>query len=414
MLDNAGKEMTIFNVERAMLFAAVCLACTFAGCRSKAAGGGKQLPPNVQQAEVVRSLWTSPKDLKGPLSELYSPPAASDEVLLVESGYAARAFGAGDGKPLWRASASHCVMPDSRAVLLNDVALSCVDAETRSQRWTKELEADWDLSDVDLAASRQAVVLATPTRTAAYDLATGRELWQYQQSSDAYPSESVVMLAMGPATTVVVHGRARQEDHRDDKIGPVVAIKTENGKELWRYEPPSPVFAEPCLVDDVLLLRTDRQIIAVSAKTGQELWSSDAPLPAKGGVAVAGINRIVYSVSGQTMIGYELVSGRERERCDLPDPIPAFISLGSSVLAPVDGLLAIACLRLDEHLHKGVFYLYSPRERRIVYSSDLFNEAIYSQVIAHQKRIFFMTAKRIAAMELVVPDRTRDKGKSAE
>ncbi len=407
-----GRGMFGITARSAIVLAAFCTAWVCAGCQSETMDYGRPLHANTQQPNPIRILWRSPQDR---YSFGVNSPSASDEVLLVaQSMYTTLAFGARDGRPLWRAVAGHFLVAGSRAVLLNEVELSYVDPKNGSPLWTNKLGLDWDLSDVDLAAGDHAIVVATRTQTAAYDLASGRELWRYRQPDKEYPNETSTMLAMGPAMTVIVHRRAPQDAHKNDRIGPVVAISMETGKELWRYQPPVPVFAEPWLSEDVLLLRTDRQVIAANAKTGQRIWSSDAPLPVRGGVAVASVGGIAYSVSGRTLVGYDLVSGAERERVDLPEPVPALISLSSSVLAPVDGMLAIACLRLDKHLHQGILYLYSPRERRIVYSSDLFNEAIYSQVIAHNKRIFFMTANRIAAMELVESEKGRASEDSKE
>jgi len=263
----------------------------------------------------------------------------------------------------------------------------------------KKLGPDWALSEADLAASNQVIVLATCERAAAYEVATGRSLWHYSQPPDSYPADSVVMLAMGPETVILSHRELAGARH-DSTTDSLVGIRIDDGEELWRYASRHAVIAKPWLQGDALLVRTDEQVAAVSAETGRELWACDTGLPPRGGVGVVSAGHTAYSVSGRSVIGYDMSTGSVRERCDLPEPLAMSGMLGSSVAAPVDGMLAIACLELKERVTDGVFYLYSPEDEAVVYSSPVFAGAITSQIIARGKRVFFVTRYRVVAMDL--------------
>ena len=54
----------------------------------------------------------------------------------------------------------------------------------------------------------------------------------------------------------------------------VFGIDTNNGKEIWRYEIPGPVFSSPCLVDDVMLVvgSIDNAVYALEGRSGDVRW----------------------------------------------------------------------------------------------------------------------------------------------
>jgi len=406
------RRMTTMIANQAVTVVAVCLACALFGCSKDGARGSLEAPlTSVEGAALLRTAWTwsAPPD-----TALSIPaPQASRDVLLVQTsriyrgGTEALALSAQSGTVLWRTPAARCALAGSSAVLLHDSALWCVDAKTGGQQWMKKLGPDWALSEADLAASDQVVVLATRAQAAAYEIATGRSLWHYSQPPRGYPADSVAMLAIGPKAAILSYRELAGGRH-DSSTPSLVGIRIDDGQELWRYASPSAVIGKPWLQGDILLVRTDEQVVAVSAETGRELWACDTALPTRGGVAVVSAGQTAYSVSGRFITGYDMSSGSVRERCDLPEPLAMFGMLGSSVLVPVDGMLAIACLELKERVANGVFYLYSPEEEAVVYSSPVLAGATTSQVIAYGKRIFFVTMDRVVAMDVVGYEARRD------
>ena len=123
-------------------------------------------------------------------------------------------------------------------------------------------------------------------RAAAYDAATGREIWSIKTklAFSAGPAFGAGVLAFGTTD------------------GELVALDAETGMERWRQAVGSEVLAAPVITSDVIALRTvDGRLRGFSIKDGSTLWSVEENMPAltlrgntapraAGGLVVCGFN----------------------------------------------------------------------------------------------------------------------------
>ncbi len=101
-------------------------------------------------------------------------------------------------------------------------------------------------------------------QVAAFDLRTGRRLWQ---------TDTRLPLGGGPA----VHGDLLVVGASD---GYVIALDAANGKPLWKRALSSAVISSPAVSADLVAVRTiDGTLHALSPRDGHELWSTHQEMP---------------------------------------------------------------------------------------------------------------------------------------
>lgn len=133
---------------------------------------------------------------------------------------------------------------------------------------------------------------------AAFDAATGRELWRAQ----AGDSLAAGVGSDGKTAAVVTRSN--------------ILVAFSEGRELWRQKIPAQVYTAPLVAGErVFVLGADRSVSAYDGLTGQKLWVQQRPgdslVLRQSGVILAVGDTLVAGLSGR-MVGLNPVNGSVR------------------------------------------------------------------------------------------------------
>lgn len=113
---------------------------------------------------------------------------------------------------------------------------------------------------------------------AAWDTATGRELWKRDFSSTIDTSKLFCGTAASP---IAVDGRVVVQVGSDIHGGKVLSLDPSTGATVWEWTGAGPGYASPVVIDVAgskqIVTLTQESIVSLDAKSGKELWS--APFP---------------------------------------------------------------------------------------------------------------------------------------
>ncbi len=126
------------------------------------------------------------------------------------------------------------------------------------------------LLSTPIVADGRVYTIDTGSQVMAFDAASGEEIWE----ADITPS-SDDWLAFGSEESM--GGGLAYEGGRvfiATGFAQLIALKAEDGSELWRESLPGPMRASPTVQDGrIFVITIDNQVFAISAETGEKLWS---------------------------------------------------------------------------------------------------------------------------------------------
>jgi outer membrane protein assembly factor BamB len=236
----------------------------------------------------------------GPVSE----PVVADDTLLATSGETLHAVHLPDGEALWRFEGGTSLQPPVVAgewVLWLSTSgdkhtLRALDPGTGKVIW------EAPLSSAGGVGVRGQTAYANPA--SAFDLDTGKLLWRAETGGGSASGGP----AFSESGDVLFAGASGE----DGGPGSVVAVGTQNGEELWRTElegesvNPSDrlwvsgnILVVPALSGDVIALDSD---------TGKLLWRYEPPFPRLGNVTVEG-GRVWFALQNGEVLALDAESG---------------------------------------------------------------------------------------------------------
>ncbi len=181
---------------------------------------------------------------------------------------------------------------------------------------------------------------------AAYDLATGRELWQRAVKAP---------LSGGPAAAdgLVVIGSSK---------GDVIALSEQDGVQRWRVRINAEILSPAAIGDGVVAVRAvDGKLHALSARDGAENWQLDQQVPRltlrgtsrpiiAGDLAICGFDngRVVAALLGNGTTAWDTAVGQPHGSTELQ----RLIDVDSQVVADGDDLFAVAYQGRVAHLSR--------------------------------------------------------------
>jgi outer membrane protein assembly factor BamB len=129
-----------------------------------------------------------------------------------------------------------------------------------------------------LALSNRLFTLGVTGIVAAWDTATGRELWKRDFSNTIDTSKMFCGTAASP---IAVDGRVVIQVGSDIHGGKVMSLDPSTGATVWEWTGPGPGYASPLVIDAAgskqLIALTQESIVSLDTKNGKELWSIPFP-----------------------------------------------------------------------------------------------------------------------------------------
>jgi outer membrane protein assembly factor BamB len=128
-----------------------------------------------------------------------------------------------------------------------------------------------------VVAEDKVIIADTNKKVLAINTENGRNIWTYQLVSSGqgfWSKGDNVYITSGPGygqNTVLV----------GTNKGDVIALDAGTGKEIWKVKVSSEVLAAPQIADDVVIVRSlDGKIHALEARNGRRLWLHEKSVPA--------------------------------------------------------------------------------------------------------------------------------------
>jgi len=129
-----------------------------------------------------------------------------------------------------------------------------------------------------LVDSNRLFTLGVTGVLAAWDSATGRELWKRDFSKTIDTSKLFCGTAASP---LMVDGRLIVQVGSDIHGGQVLSLDPATGKSNWEWSGPGPGYASPSVIEIAgskqIIAVTQESIVGLDAKGGKELWSVPFP-----------------------------------------------------------------------------------------------------------------------------------------
>lgn len=164
-----------------------------------------------------------------------------------------------------------------------------LDATTGKPVWEQRYEAAFKKNQYanEMAKGPNATPLVSEGRlftlgvtgvVAAWDAATGRQLWQKDFSKTVDSSKLFCGTAASP---ILAHGLVVIQVGSDVHGGQIVGLDPATGTAKWTWKGPGPGYASPILADiagtSQLVTMTNSSVVGVNARTGAALWSVPFP-----------------------------------------------------------------------------------------------------------------------------------------
>ncbi len=129
-----------------------------------------------------------------------------------------------------------------------------------------------------LVAGTRLFTLGVTGVLAAWDSATGRELWKRDFSKTIDTSKLFCGTAASP---LMVDGHLIVQVGSDIHGGQVLSLDPATGKSIWEWSGPGPGYASPSVIEVAgskqIIAVTQESIVGIDSKAGKELWSVPFP-----------------------------------------------------------------------------------------------------------------------------------------
>ena len=129
-----------------------------------------------------------------------------------------------------------------------------------------------------LVAGTRLFTLGVTGVLAAWDSATGRELWKRDFSKTIDTSK---LFCGTSASPLMVDGHLIVQVGSDIHGGQVLSLDPATGKSIWEWSGPGPGYASPSVIEvagsEQIIAVTQESIVGIDSKAGKELWSVPFP-----------------------------------------------------------------------------------------------------------------------------------------
>lgn len=186
--------------------------------------------------------------------------------------------------------------------------------------WQRQL--DWGIYGSAAIVDNRAFVGDDSGMMRCFDLAKGKQLWQYKTAQRIAAAPVV-------ARNKVLFGSG------DNNI---YCLDAADGRLLWKLATGQAVCATPVVVDDVAFVGSgDAKMRAVNVESGAALWASSAP---KGFIQTAAVwcdNKVVFGAADQTLYAVDATFGQTVWQCALPgNPVTSPYIAGGHLFVVTD------------------------------------------------------------------------------
>ena len=203
-----------------------------------------------------------------------------------------------------------------------------------------------------------------------WEAATGQLLWRKESGREFQWAYSYFGTAQSPLiwnNLCLIHlgGHRRTDDSA--AAGAMVALRVEDGKEVWRWPGQPPCGASPVIAmvggEPHLVLKTSRDIFGLDARTGSTLWRVDWPVTEDNTIVtpfIVGENLITSDYDKGVVAWHIEKQGTEWSARPLWKHRGASMMMSSPVM--VNGVLAGF-----SHFHKGEMFGLDPESGRLLW-----------------------------------------------
>lgn len=234
------------------------------------------------KAELLRGvLWMAPDTPAGSESGWGGTPRVFDGKVYVMRREAIVALDAANGHEIWRRIITHERVRSPKTILAADAtiytaagdSLFALDAGSGVLKWSTPTQ--YDYSECEGTIDTRAVYLCSfEHRAAAYDRATGKQIWAVGLSPTTQLSAQVYGSELSGDTLYFTSRRDLDMVHR---FAEVTAVDRRSGSEFWRWssaDSSHSALGSPRLVKNLLVVDDEdgNAIFAIDRFTLQESW----------------------------------------------------------------------------------------------------------------------------------------------
>jgi outer membrane protein assembly factor BamB len=164
--------------------------------------------------------------------------------------------------------------------------VTAVDAASGKVIWRQEYTAAYEKNQYARAMAKgpnatplvtggRVFTLGTTGLLAAWDEATGKQIWQNDYSKTVDFSKLFCGTAASP---LLAHGLVVVQTGSDIHGGQIAGLDPASGAAKWQWKGPGPGYASPVLIDvsgsSQIVTLTNQSIVGVDARTGAEVWTT--------------------------------------------------------------------------------------------------------------------------------------------
>ncbi len=182
-------------------------------------------------------------------------------------------------------------------------------SDTAARAWSAQIAGASNrvrLAAAPVVHGGKLFAIDTDARVSAFDAATGATLWSVMLEVDKDGKPSRFGGGVSTDGTLV---------YATNGVGDVVAMKIDNGEQVWKKRPAGPLRGAPTIsTGNVYVMTQDNQIYALRASDGEAQWNEAGPVGVSGifGVAApaAAQGTVIAGYSTGELAAYRYENGR--------------------------------------------------------------------------------------------------------